>query len=267
MFRKYPFLLALFCLWAVLSSNLKDPNNPPTGNTGAPLEGTCGRSGCHEGGTFTGAVTLSGIPDTIKANTTYSLVVTQTSNATRAGFQLTCLDKTNVKCGTLTAATGINVTTASGRQYARQSTPKNLSGGSTSWTFTWKSPTTLPADSIKFYFASLAANGNNQRTGDKVLTGTKKVVTTSSSVAAHEALAPAFAKVYPSVLQDQLTVDLLEASAATLTLVSTKGEVVGTYTLRNGAQTLSAAQWPAGVLLARITTPTGKAQQVKLVKE
>lgn len=258
--------MALFCLWAVLSSNLKDPNNPPTGNTGAPLEGTCGRSGCHEGGTFTGAVTLSGIPDTIKANTTYSLVVTQTSNATRGGFQLTCLDKTNVKCGTLTAATGINVTTASGRQYARQSTPKNLSGGSTSWTFTWKSPTTLPADSIKFYFASLAANGNNQRTGDKVLTGTKKIVTTFT-VAAEEATAQAFAKVYPSVLQDQLTVEMPEAGTATLTVVRANGEQVGSFALRNGTQTIPASQWPSGVLLARIATPAGKVQQVKLVKE
>lgn len=85
---------------------MRDPNNPPTARTGAPGETTCGASGCHSGGTYTGSVTISGVPDTIVANQSYTVNLTNTSNAIRAGFELTCLDNSNAKCGTLSTGSG-----------------------------------------------------------------------------------------------------------------------------------------------------------------
>lgn len=88
---------ATFCLailWFSLSSTIKDPSDPPMGNTGAPGETTCAQTGCHSGGVYTGTVALTGVPDTVTANTSYTLTLTNTSNAPRAGFQLVCLDST-----------------------------------------------------------------------------------------------------------------------------------------------------------------------------
>ena len=133
--RKSTFLsLLLLSVWYISTSSRKDPNNPPLARTGAPGETTCGASGCHSGGTFTGTVTISGIPDTISANTSYSVTLTNTSNAVRAGFQLTCLDSLNAKCGSLTNGTGTSTGSQSstGRQYIRQSAPKALSNGAAS---------------------------------------------------------------------------------------------------------------------------------------
>ncbi|MEO6040037.1 MAG: choice-of-anchor V domain-containing protein, partial [Saprospiraceae bacterium] len=128
---KFKSLLTLFgcvALWGMLTSTLRNPNNPPLGNTGAPSETTCQKSGCHASvGNFTGTVSLSGLPDTVAPDQTYMVTLTQTSNAVKAGFQLTCLDAANTKCGTLTAGAGSSLGTLSSRQYVRQSAAKTLS--------------------------------------------------------------------------------------------------------------------------------------------
>ena len=114
--------------WFLLT-NHRDPNNPPVARTGAPGETTCGASGCHTGGAFTGTVAITGIPDTVTANQSYTVTLTNTSNAVRAGFQLTCLDGANAYSGTLTNGTGTSIGTSNstGRKYIRQSSPKTIS--------------------------------------------------------------------------------------------------------------------------------------------
>lgn len=169
---------AAIFLFSQGSSERKDPKNPPVANTGAPGETTCQQSNCHSGGSFTGTVTLTGLPDTVLADSTYDLTITETSNAVNAGFQTTCLDGANKFMGTFTAGTGVNIGSqpSSGRKYARQSNQKSLSGGSVSWTWKWKAPAALTAgDSIKFYSSMLAANGNGGNSGDNVLSHAHKV--------------------------------------------------------------------------------------------
>ena len=181
-FKSFFSILGTIALWGLLTSTLRNPNNPPLGNTGAPNETTCAKSSCHlNPGSITGTVSISGIPDTVTPNQTYQITLTNTSTAVKAGFQLTCLDAANMKCGNLIATPGNNVGNFSNRQYVRQSTPKFLSGGSASWTFSWKAPATLPEDSIKFYFVSLAANNNGNNGGDNVLRSTKKVILRATS--------------------------------------------------------------------------------------
>ncbi len=165
-----------FAILVLFSFNKINPNNPPAGRTGAPGETTCQASGCHSGGNFSGTVELSGIPDTVVANQSYNLTLTNTSDALRAGFQLTVLDNSNKKVGTLTSGNGTSLANAGGRQYIRQSSPRTLANGSTSWSFTWNAPAEVTNDSIFFYFASLCANGNGQITGDNALKNSKSVV-------------------------------------------------------------------------------------------
>ena len=167
--------LCLATLWFSLSSTIKDPSNPPTGNTGAPNETTCAQAGCHNGGTYVGTVAVTGLPDTVVANTTYTITLTNTSNAIRAGFQMVCLDALNAQCGTFTAGTGTSIGLVGSKQYVRQSQVKIMSAGSTSWTYTWKAPATLANSPITFYFVSLAANGDGGTSSDNVLKSSKAV--------------------------------------------------------------------------------------------
>lgn len=239
--------------WFMLT-NYRDPNNPPVSRTGAPSETTCGASGCHSGGNYTGTVTLSGIPDTVIPSQTYTVTLTNTSNAVRSGFELTCLDNGNAYSGTLTNGTGTSIgTNASlGRKYIRQSTPKNLSNGSVSWTFTWKAPASASGNLCKFYFVSLCANGNGNNSGDKVLTGTKNVVMKTTS-ATHEApeAAKAWLDFNAPLGAKVLNVNLLNAEKGQMYVYDLQGRRAMQVALSAQNQ-ISTLDLPAGIYLAQV---------------
>ena len=243
--------LLLLASWQLLTASLRDPNNPPAARTGAPGETTCAASGCHSGGSYTGTVSISGIPDTIKPNTTYTITLTNASNATRAGFELTCLDNSgNAKCGILTNGTGTSIGNSGGRQYIRQSTPKNLSSGTTSWTFTWTSPATIPGNAATFYFVSLAANGNGKESGDNVLKASK-VVALPPLVATHESPYASWVKLYPSITTDEVHIDLLRAASGHLALFNMQGQIVLQQAI-NATNTLEVGALSKGAYVAYI---------------
>lgn len=246
-------IFSLICLaaWMVSTSSMRNPNNPPTGNTNAPGETTCAKSSCHGGGSFTGSVAITGVPDTVVANQSYSVTLTETSNAVRAGFQLTCLDNANAACGTLTAGTGSNIGTGTAsRKYARQSTPKTMSNGSASWTFTWQAPATASANTIKFYFVGLAANGNGGTAGDNVLIGTR-TVQLKQLVASQEPTLAEQIKVYPVPAKSTLYFDLGAATSATLRLVNLDGQQVLNTTIRS-KEAVPVSSLKAGQYVAQI---------------
>ncbi len=222
-----PVLTFLLSGWLLLSSTMIDPNNPPTGKTGAPGETTCSTSsGCHTGGSFTGTVSITGVPDTVIGNQVYTITITNTSNAVRAGFQLTCWDGANAMSGTLIAASGVSIGSAGTKKYARQSSPKTLSGGSASWTFTWRAPVTASGNKATFYFASLCANGNGEKTGDNAITANKTVVLKSISPAIEPAREAAV-KFFPTLVQNNmLNIELLEAGSGQLTVFDLNGKMV-----------------------------------------
>ncbi|MBU6339927.1 MAG: T9SS type A sorting domain-containing protein [Bacteroidetes bacterium] len=247
--------IMLLGTWMLTTSSMRDPNNPPTGNTGAPNETTCQQSSCHTGGSYTGSVTITGIPDTVVANQSYTVTLKQTSNAVRGGFQLTSLDAGNAFVGTLTAGTGVNIGTGSNsRKYARQSTPKTLANGSTSWSFTWKAPSSANNNTVKFYFVSLAANGNGNKTGDNVLTG-EKTVLLAQPVASQEPSLADKIKVYPIPANDVLRFNLGEASNAKLTLFNLNGQQVLQTNIQSGeavpVQSLLAGRYVAQLSIGR----------------
>ncbi|MBK6545916.1 MAG: hypothetical protein IPO78_04755 [Saprospiraceae bacterium] len=167
---------SIFC-WIVFTNSLPEPKNPETGNTGAPGETTCMLSSCHAGGTFTGDVEISGVPDTVIANQTYDVTLITKSNALRSGFQLTVLDAINKFTGTLTAGTGSNISknNGNGRTYIRQSSAVNFANGQVSWTFKWKAPATVLNDSLIFYFVGMLANGDGNKTLDNTVKNRKRV--------------------------------------------------------------------------------------------
>lgn len=256
----YVFLLAF--LLVSLQSSIIDPSNPPTGRTGAPGETTCQASGCHTGGSFTGTVEITGVPDSVVAEETYSITLIHTSDAAKAGFQLTVLDEANTKAGTLTAGTGCSIGSAGGRQYVRQSSPHNINNGTTSWTFTWKAPATVVDDSIHFYFTALAANGNGQKTGDNVLVGTKNVVLPAFVSGADQAYQTEWVKIFPNPAKDFFTVETTVGTTS-LKLTDENGRIVLQKAVSNG-QKIDISSLSQGVYVASFADGNGRAS-AKLV--
>lgn len=257
----------LLSIWA-LFTNYRDPNNPPVARTGAPGETTCGASGCHNGGSFVGTVALSGLPDTVTVNQNYTVTLTNTSNAVRAGFQLTCLSGTSSYVGTLTNGVGTSIGTnnSTGRKYIRQSSPKNLSGGAASWTFTWKAPASAPGDSCKMYFVSLCANGNGEKDGDNVLVSSKKVVLRAVS-AAPEAAESAKTWVYfqAPTGQHTLTINLLKTSQGRLEVFDLQGKLV-LQTNLSAENQVDISRLAGGVYAASVRA-AGQAASFKFVRQ
>ena len=263
--KKLLFLsVILLGLFTLLTSSKRDPNNPPTGKTGAPAETTCAQSGCHSGGAYTGTVTITGVPDTVVYNQTYPITLKNASNAVRAGFELTCLDSVNVKCGTLTSATGVSIGSGSNRQYARQSTPKNLSGGSASWTFNWKAPATAAGKKATFYFVSLCANGNGGKSGDNVLLGTKAIVFASPASGTSTPLGVADLKFFPTQATDFVQVELLKSNSGKITIFDLSGKIALQENL-DASTAIAVSTLKPGAYWAKIETSAGSATK-KFIK-
>ncbi|HEX5625475.1 MAG TPA: choice-of-anchor V domain-containing protein, partial [Saprospiraceae bacterium] len=169
---------ALIGLIFLLGGAMPEPRNPPTANTGAPGETSCMLSNCHVGGSFTGTVSLSGLPDTVLADQSYEITLFNRSNSVRSGFQMTVLDATNKFTGAFTGNAEVNVARDNGnsRTYARHALAKFLFNGEASWKFNWKAPASVLNDSMVFYFSSMCGNGDGNRTGDNSIKSSKRVI-------------------------------------------------------------------------------------------
>ncbi len=157
-------------------------DGPPAGRTGAPSELTCNSSGCHN--TFTtnsgpGTLNLTGQPaGGYVADQVYTLTISL-SQASRGkfGFEITVLDSTGKKAGTLdtngsdprtqklTGSFGGNL-----REYIEHNdtgtTPVNNAG---SWIVKWTAPATTTGK-VTFYVAGNAADGTGGSAGDYIYT-------------------------------------------------------------------------------------------------
>ncbi len=236
-------------IFVLFSSNNINPSNPPAGRTGAPGETTCQASGCHSGGNFVGTIELTGLPDTVVAEQSYTLTLTNESDAVKSGFQLTVLDGNNTKAGTLTAGTGCSIANAGGRQYVRQSNPHTLMNGNTSWIFTWKAPVQVQNDSIHFYFASLCANGNGQKTGDNALQNSKSVLLPTIVSSVGDEVEDLKLNLYPNPSNDYLVIEM--PGTGSVKLIDAGGKMVLESEVRNSAK-LDISMLSSGLYFSKI---------------
>ncbi|MEQ1745463.1 MAG: choice-of-anchor V domain-containing protein [Saprospiraceae bacterium] len=153
---------------------LANASNPPTGNTGAPFDGSC--NNCHSGGSYSGTVVVDGLPGTIEPNTTYPLTITLTATGgspVRAGYQLVVVDGNNANAGDLITVNGQSGTEFfSSREYIEHRGAKVFSGGSVQWAFNWKSPVSASGNTIKLFFIGNFTNGNGLTSGDNAIEAT-----------------------------------------------------------------------------------------------
>ncbi len=154
-------------------------SNPPTGKTGAPGDGKC--SDCHNGGTFTGNLSISNLPDTIIANKKYTISLNVNSKANKSGFEMLVLDGKNNSLGSFIANAEVGSRIDNGKNYAAHKNPKAFIAEKTSWTFDWTAPAKVTNDSLIFYYTSNLVNGTGNTTGDNPIFGKKKVILKSAT--------------------------------------------------------------------------------------
>ena len=146
---------------------------PDFGYTGAPGDnGNC--TACHAGnvGTGTGSVAVTGIPNAYTPGQTYPLTVTvQQTGRQKFGFQLTVIDASNNRAGTLAPLTGetqLNPVSGQGnRQYIEHTQQGSNGSTSRSWQIQWTAPAT-DMGAVRFFVAGNAANNDGQSSGDSI---------------------------------------------------------------------------------------------------
>jgi hypothetical protein len=146
---------------------------PDFGYTGAPGDnGNC--TSCHAGnvGSGPGSVSITGIPIAYTPGQTYPLTLTvQQNGRQKFGFQLTAIDASNNRAGTLVSLSGetqiLNITGQGGRQYIEHTQQGSSGASSRSWQIQWTAPAT-DIGAVRFFVAGNAANNDGQSSGDSI---------------------------------------------------------------------------------------------------
>jgi hypothetical protein len=146
---------------------------PVFGHTGAPGDqGNC--TACHTGNVNSGPgnVSITGIPVAYTPGQVYPLTVTvQQNGRVRFGFQLTVIDASNNRTGTLTSLSGetqLNPIQGQGeRQYIEHTQPGTGGASSRAWQIQWTAPAT-DIGAVRFFVAGNAANNDGTQNGDSI---------------------------------------------------------------------------------------------------
>lgn len=190
MIKKNLTRLLLLAFAALFIAAVSNSSGPPASHTGAPGERTCSFSGCHLGAIGVnqgpGSITLrlgSGLTE-YEPGQAYQITVelTEPERNSRMGFELTALNASNARAGTLASAgsdVSITTGTVSGgqRQYARHTSQGNrpTSGTTRVWTVNWTAPAAGTGE-VTLYVASIGANGNgNADSQDRTYTANLRI--------------------------------------------------------------------------------------------
>ncbi len=236
---------------------LANASNPPTGRTGAPFDtGSC--NDCHEGGNFSGVISINGLPSVVSPNTVYPLEIVltpQSGNPNRGGFQLVVVDGNNQNAGDLAAGNAQSGTEFfQGREYLEHRGPKLFpSGGPAAWTFTWTSPAAAARDTIRFYSIGNFCNGNGGSSGDIAFSAVRVLrFQRDSSVSTEDLSALPALRIFPNPATDQVFLSGFNDAADPLEvqLSDGAGRLVRTTTLAAG-EALRVSDLAPGVYLLR----------------
>lgn len=139
------------------------------GRTGAPGESTCTQ--CHGGAVQNGASVIEiNFPNnetTFLPDEIYNMTLNFTDGSAKNGFQLTVLDNSNSKVGTLSNVDNTtSISSANGRQYLNHT----FNGtGQSSWDFQWIAPS-ISVTEVSFYVAANKTNSSGTNSGDVIYT-------------------------------------------------------------------------------------------------
>ena len=175
------------CVCFFASATMLSSSLPPQGFTGITPGSNCRT--CHSGNPLNangGTVVISGLPENYAPGTTYTFsVVVNHANADRIrwGFSVKAAGTNNDDAGSF-STTNPNALN-NGPELSHQNAPNTAPA--TSFTFSnlrWTAPTnpTAQQQSITFYVAGNASNGDFDTGGDFVYTATRSITLQTSSV-------------------------------------------------------------------------------------
>ena len=240
----FNFLLLLIPVSAfILMSN---SSGRTSGSSGSPGDGGKTCTECHAGGNFSASLQIT---DDIPAggyelNTDYNITVTNTSTASKHGFQVTAEKTSNdSKVGSFTAGTGSQA--FSNDNYLTHTTSGN---SQSSWSFTWTSPATDEGE-IKFYSASVAANGTGGTSRDQVVTTSTGGVTTLGIPAAKRL---SF-EMYPNPALEDVTIQLSsDSEKATVQFYDYIGRLALTKNISSSNDKMNIKELSSGVYILKV---------------
>ena len=245
--KLYTLYLLFFCLFIWYANS----SNPPNGRTGAPGDDAC--TSCHTAGEsdFTGAVSLTGLPNDILPNTTYNLTVTtnfSSGSPSRAGFQMLVLDGADSNIGTFSNF-GVSTETEerNGRQYLEHRPAKSFGNNTdVSWTADWTSPASATNNEIKVYINSIIGDGSGT-------SGDLMVSTQPTFSLMEEVVLPPIA----TQISNQQEVSCFNGMDGQATVTASGGDNNFSYQWSNGVGQATASNLSAGSYEVTITDGTG----------
>jgi len=184
--RQFSILIGIFTLIFSWQSAHTNSTGAPAGKTGSPGDNSATCGSCHA----TNAITNESISfETdfegcesafycINFNPcaeneagylpghNYSITVNLQNANTKSGFEACFEDNLGNKVGTILLSDNQNTELVGGSDYITHSNSNN-----NSWTFDWTAPSE-PVGDITLYVACISANGNNNNSGDVLLTET-----------------------------------------------------------------------------------------------
>lgn len=254
-------------------------SGPPAGNTGAPGNSTCASSGCHNSfGLNTGSGQLSietDIPqDGFLPGERYTVTVKMIQGgSTIFGFQTLPYGETTqegVGTITITDTERTRATTVSSRTYAEHIKNGTTATDSAVWAFDWIAPADKGTGDVTIYAASVAANGNGNRQGDRVYTAQLQV--SENPTATLDQLKEISAgNLYPNPTAGilSLTLELQEATPIRWSISDLQGRIWQTgetSTLTSNWNTqFDLTELPGGLYQLEIKTASGRWRE-KVVK-
>ena len=181
-----PILLLGIGVWgqapAVPSSSPLYAEHPPLGHTGGFGEPTC--HACHFGGEVNGgggALTVEGLPDSVRPGRSYALAVTLTAEMKRSGFMLSVREPDGSQTGRLTpldtAGVAVGSPDTSTVQYAHHTLDGTVLSGPNraTWSVRWEAPDAA-GDTVLVHVAANAANDDASEFGDDVYAAAARAV-------------------------------------------------------------------------------------------
>ncbi len=265
--------LAAFVLYPLVAHTEKD--GAEAKKTGAPGNGTCATSGCHDDGTPNSgpgsvAVSTSTSGPFAPGDTIEFTVTVAETGLSVFGFQATVKKASNSgNTGRLLLAQNTEYSDAIGDYVTHSKVLESNNSGS--WTLRWVAPDTNPGDVI-IYAAGVASNASGTRFNDHVYT-TSTTLPVQVGTEDPDAL-PGFAmsRAYPNPATSSTTIPFMVDRSETmaLSLYDARGrrvyhEALGTLAVGAHQQVLSVAGLPSGVYFYEISTATRKESKPLLV--
>lgn len=239
--KNYSFYSLLLTIPLGLALLFAFSGGQPGQFSGSPGDGNNNCTSCHAAGsTYGGVPVLTGVPSSYIPGQDYNLSLSITgSSRNKFGFNVTAENGTNAKVGTWNAGTRTRL-----RSDGAGLTHDASGSNSSTWNFTWTAPATNQGD-VTFYFATLQANNNGANSGDQMVAGSVQSTLGTADVTL------ANFKLFPTTVEDNMTILLQNTDVAQLRIYSLSGSLVKEQSI-TAREELSLSNLKSGVYLVNV---------------